>query len=347
MQLSKTKTDIHIDETINKLVVHSNFLRLYSDETTILADIPVEQINSILIFGSNFNIPTRLIKICNEYQIPLHLMTDYYKHNGSIYFSVHKNIKNRVAQFQALSSNKWKIYLSKLLLFHKFETQKYFQKDLKHYKKAQEKLESKKELMSLMGLEGLIASLYWEQFGNQIPQNFNWNGRIKNPCLDPINSLLSLGYALLSTQCQSGLTLHGLDPYCGILHMTNDDRPALVYDIMEIFRVLIVDVWVLELFKSGKFKPEDFVFTAKGICTLRADKKNEFFRLWYKRLKYQKFSSTVGMISIHDFLIILTKRLIELFNKINQNQLRDTGRYDRLSEYLPTFLNQKEFICAE
>lgn len=56
---------------------------------------------------------------------------------------------------------------------------------------------------------------------------FTWSCRIKHPALDPVNSTLSLAYRLLATQCQSSLTLQELDPYLGILHKINPDRPAL------------------------------------------------------------------------------------------------------------------------
>jgi hypothetical protein len=40
MKITKIKTDIIIDETIEKIIVHANFLRLYTEEDIILADIP-------------------------------------------------------------------------------------------------------------------------------------------------------------------------------------------------------------------------------------------------------------------------------------------------------------------
>jgi CRISP-associated protein Cas1 len=350
MNLTKTKTDVIIDQTIEEIKVHANFLRLYSGPNEILADIPVEQINSIMIFGSNVNIPAILIKICNTNQIPLHILTDYNKHNGSIYFTHQSNILNRQSQFQAILNEDWHLYIAKQILWQKSQTQilamDYWRSEdmiIENQKNLQSKLPNLKTINSLMGNEGISATYYWQEFGQQIPQEFDWKGRIKNPCLDPVNSLLSLAYSLLSTQCQTSLTINGLDPYFGVLHTPNDDRPALVYDIMEIYRVLLVDLWVLELFATQRFTAKDFRFTAKGICTLESDQKNEFFRLWFKRLKYQKFSTNQGQITISEFLDHNTKLLIQWFDKINNNKQRDTGRYDRLSESLIIFGNIEEF----
>ena len=367
MKLTKTKTDVLLDETIDHISVHADFLRLFSDPKEILADIPVMQINSIMVMGSKINIPGRLIKMCNQYQIPLHLLTDYYKHNGSIYFSVHANIKNRIAQFKTCTNEEWRLYLAKQLLHQKTQTQiaalKLWNFDTKNISLLQSKITNLSSQQSLMGNEGTSAVIYWDKFGFKLQQiqetdnnlnidkpkivleesKFKWNGRIKNPCLDPINSMLSLAYALLSTQCQTSLTLNGLDPYLGILHSTNDDRPALVYDIMEVYRVLLVDFWVLGLVQDQVFTPQDFKFTAEGVCTLESDKKNEFFRMWYKRLKYSKFSTNKGEITIHEFMNSNTKLIISWFDKINSHKERDTQRFDKLPERLIIFKDLSQF----
>jgi CRISPR-associated endonuclease Cas1 len=213
--------------------------------------------------------------------------------------------------------------------------------------KWEAKINTAKNKKSLIGIEGNVASLYWAIIGQYVQgmelNNIKWEGRNKYPCTDPINSLLSLAYSLLSTQCQTTLTLQGLDQYVGILHFTNDLRPALVYDIMEVYRVFLVDIWVLKLFKQKIFVKEDFRKTKEGVCTLQSDKKNEFFKLWFKRLKHLKLSSNNGPITIHDFLYSNTNKLIELFKLLEDNKIRDTGRINRLKENMIIFNNINEF----
>jgi hypothetical protein len=63
VQLLDTKTDIIIDDTIHEIKTHAGFLRLYSDKNEILGDVPIYQINSILIEGSKINIPASLISL--------------------------------------------------------------------------------------------------------------------------------------------------------------------------------------------------------------------------------------------------------------------------------------------
>lgn len=57
--------------------------------------------------------------------------------------------------------------------------------------------------------------------------------------MDPINALLNYGYGLLYGKIEGALIKAGIDPYVGIMHRDNYNRPVLVYDIIEIYRIWI------------------------------------------------------------------------------------------------------------
>lgn len=361
MHLSKTKTDVIIDETIDRIKTHAGYLRLYIEDNKILSDIPIYQISSIIIHGTRVNIPASLIKLCATEKIPVYIITDLYKHYGSLHFTIDSQILNRQSQYKAILDESWRLYLAKQILHQKLKTQEIAIKYWKNiptanpFLKYSEKIDKAKKFQSLMGVEGSAAVDYWQNFGWKVSDiqsqttkksQFDWPGRQKHPTTDPINSMLSLAYGLLATQCQTTLSINGLDPYLGILHMTNPNRPALTYDIMEIYRVLLVDFWVLGLIQDSVFDPVDFTQTKEGICTLLPHKKNDFFRLWFKRLKYYKFNTNQGDMTIHDFLSHNTELLIAWFEKINSHKERNTGRFDKLPERLLVFEDIKEFFIT-
>jgi CRISP-associated protein Cas1 len=343
MKIIKTKTDVIIDPTIDEVVMHANFIRLKTDKI-IVADIPFEVINSILIVGSATIITGRLIKVCSEKLIPIHVLTDQNRHYGSLYFATHPNIINRIKQFQVFTNVHWALFLAKNLLYQKIKTQSIIFENITKYL---DKIGSKSKTQQLLGLEGSAANRYWDQFSilfkSNIPKEMKYNGRKKFPTIDPINSLLSLGYGLLATQCQTSLTINGLDPFFGILHKVNPSRPALVYDLMEVYRSLIVDVWVVELFNQEIFVKEDFVLTQEGVCTLCPDKKNLFFKLWYKRLKNNHFKTNYGKLTILEFIDLNSVLLIKLITNLHNNKIRDRGNYTTLSKYLIEFQSIEEF----
>jgi CRISPR-associated protein Cas1 len=356
VNLTQNPTDVVISTNIQEIKIHAGFLRLYAEPDEILSDIPIYQIRSILIEGSHLNIPAGLIKICSEHKIPIHILTNLHKHYGSLHFTTDDLVLNRQSQYKALIDDKWRLYLAKQILYQKIGMQAKMA-ELWGYPTAVElihkslmKVNTKTHFQGLMGAEGQAAINYWQVFGlklRQVTTDFAWQGRQKHPTTDPVNSLLSLAYGLLATQCQTSLTLEGLDPYLGILHKTNPDRPALTYDIMEAYRCLVVDLWILGLFENKIFNQKDFTTTKEGICTLLPHPKNEFFKLWFKRFKHYQFTTNYGQITLHQFLTSNTKLLLEWFRKIEDHKERDTSRFDRLPEHLIVFQKIDEFGFIE
>src|SRR5256886_17390611 len=68
-------------------------------------------------------------------------------------------------------------------------------------------------LETILGMEGAGSAAYFSCFGKLIanPEKWPFVGRIKRPPTDPVNSLLSFGYSLLTNQVASAVQLVGLD----------------------------------------------------------------------------------------------------------------------------------------
>ena len=116
-------------------------------------------------------------------------------------------------------------------------------------------------LDSLRGFEGKAGAYYFGAWRVLAPKGFTFNGRAYYPPPDPINSMLSFGYALLTKDVITAIQLVGLDPYIGFFHAVQDGRPSLALDLMEEFRVIIVDRMVLTLLKQRQITPADFNYT--------------------------------------------------------------------------------------
>lgn len=91
----------------------------------------------------------------------------------------------------------------------------------------------------LMGYEGTVASLYWNMFGLLInkPDFKREHQRAK----DLINSCLNYGYGFLYHRITKSLIRKGLNPCSSFMHSTGNNKPALVFDLIEPFRAIIVD----------------------------------------------------------------------------------------------------------
>ncbi len=115
------------------------------------------------------------------------------------------------------------------------------------------------DLPALRGFEGRGARAY---FGI-LRAAFRWRGppfekRTRRPPRDPINSLLSLGYTLLTDALFTAAEVAGLDPYAGFFHADKYGRPALALDLVEEFRALIVDSVVLTVINKRILQEKDF-----------------------------------------------------------------------------------------
>ena len=101
-------------------------------------------------------------------------------------------------------------------------------------------------LESILGTEGSAARHYFQQLAAQLPDNWHFEGRNRNPPRDPFNALLSLSYTMLTTEAMHIVQALGFDPWLGFLHQTYPARPAMALDLIEPFRPQI-DLWCLYL----------------------------------------------------------------------------------------------------
>ena len=92
---------------------------------------------------------------------------------------------------------------------------------------------------TLRGWEGVSSKIYFEILNNFIPETLRFENRSQHPALDPVNALLNYGYGLLYGKIEGALIKSGIDPYIGIMHRDNYNRPVLVYDVIEIYRIWI------------------------------------------------------------------------------------------------------------
>ena len=51
--------------------------------------------------------------------------------------------------------------------------------------------------------------------------------------------LLNYGYGVLYGKIEGALIKAGIDPYIGILHRDDYNRPVLVYDVIELYRIWV------------------------------------------------------------------------------------------------------------
>ncbi|MCQ2230542.1 MAG: CRISPR-associated endonuclease Cas1 [Paludibacteraceae bacterium] len=91
----------------------------------------------------------------------------------------------------------------------------------------------------LRGWEGQASKIYFDTLNIFLPEHLRFQNRSQHPALDVVNALLNYGYGLLYGKIEGSLIKAGVDPYIGILHRDDYNRPVLVYDVIELYRVWV------------------------------------------------------------------------------------------------------------
>jgi len=214
----------------------------------------------------------------------------------------HKHVDLRRRQFAAAASPDRSLQLARRLVAVKIRNCRTIirrnasalpARSLERLKEFVAKAEAATSLESLLGIEGTAARVYFEAYGDMLrpPQDeaapaaltFDFDGRNRRPPRDPVNALLSLGYALLSKDLTIALQAVGFDPYLGFYHQPRYGRPALALDVMEEFRPLIVDSVVLSAINTGAIKLPDFLRRG-GAVTLTQAGRGKFLRAYERRM---------------------------------------------------------------
>lgn len=115
----------------------------------------------------------------------------------------------------------------------------------------------------LRGWEGIASNIYFETLNLFLPEEYRFAQRTQHPAMDVVNALFNYGYGLLYARIEGALIKAGIDPYIGVMHRDDYNRPVLVYDVIELFRIW-VDYVVVSLVVQKVITEEYFSIKEDG-----------------------------------------------------------------------------------
>lgn len=110
---------------------------------------------------------------------------------------------------------------------------------------------------SLRGWEGAASKRYFQGINYCLPATYQYAKRSQHPAQDGFNAMLNYGYGILYGKIEGALIKAGIDPYIGIFHRDGYNRPALVFDVIEKYRIW-VDYVVIQLCRQDAMSEECF-----------------------------------------------------------------------------------------
>lgn len=142
-----------------------------------------------------------------------------------------------------------------------------------------EQVRRARSLDRLRGLAGNAAVDYFRALGFLLEgDGFPVVGRNRRPPTTPFDALCGFGYSVLWNAQLTRIELRGLDPYEGVLHVGSARHAALVSDLIEPLRTLLVDPFNVWLIRTRQIRAErDFEARDGGVFLNEAGR-----RLWLR-----------------------------------------------------------------
>ena len=235
-----------------------------------IADLPLINVDQVVVFG-NISITGAIIQSLLQENIPITYLSYYGKYRGRLTPEISSNSTLRLKQFEAYKDEKISLELSKQIASAKISNMRTFlmkstsgarsenaQKSVDQMKNILDKLNTAANKDSVRGYEGTSAKYYFGVFDEIINDEFEFNGRNRQPPRDPVNSLLSFGYTLLLNDMMTAINVVGLDPYIGFFHSVEQGKPTLALDLIEEFRQVIIDAVVKSVINKRMIKQDHF-----------------------------------------------------------------------------------------
>ena len=273
-----------------------------SNDGKIIGRVPLHNIERIVTFGHSGASPALMGK-CAAHGIELVFMSRNGRFMARVEGKHRGNVLLRREQYRIADNEQRSLKIAKNMIIGKLYNGRWsIERSIRDHAPRLdcEKLKSKCELLnnalkqcelcdsmdSLRGIEGEAASVYFSVFDDLILQqkdDFSFHTRSKRPPLDNVNALLSFCYSLTAGMCSSALEAVGFDPYVGFMHTDRPGRCSLSLDLMEEFRALMCDRFVLTLINKRIITADDFLRSENGATVLTESGRRTFFEAWQSR----------------------------------------------------------------
>ena len=197
-------------------------------------------------------------------------------------FAAFVNLNRRLEISKSIVSAKTQNQMSVVKKYQYYGKKDCFKDSLRLMKSYAEQLESADKIETIFGLEGMTAKIYWDCF-RRVLKDHVFLRREYRPAHDYINALLNLGYSFLAYEMTTCLLAKKFDLEIGFLHSIHYGRNSLALDMMEEFRPVFIDAWVLSIFNKHQLSASHFE-NIEGDWRLTGSGFGKFCRLYHERM---------------------------------------------------------------
>lgn len=246
-----------------------------SEKGKVIAQHHADNLSHVVVTGKGVSMSSNFISYCMERKIPIDFFDHHGKHIGTILTP--KYIQTNLWAKQSAASIELKNKISLGIIEGKLRNQyallKYFNKyHKKQYTGLQTKMNAMEQSINdfkiwkhdadvknvefatkLMGHEAQVAIRYWDYIRELIADDdVAFEHREHQGATDLTNCMLNYGYAILYTRVWQAILAARLNPFDSLIHVKQEGKPTLAFDLIEIFRSQVVDRIVISLIQKGR-----------------------------------------------------------------------------------------------
>lgn len=168
----------------------------------------------------------------------------------------------------------------------------FYEGELEFLRKSQEELGYLIKLDEIRRLHRLTSDMYYEIMSRVLPPDLGFRRRTLRPHTDPVNAMLSFGYAMLYGNCCVSIIGSRMNPDIGLIH---DESGSLVHDLIDPLKTQMIDRVVFSIARES-LQPGDFELTSDR-CMLSDPLIKKMTELFHGSLDCQKINEQVMSLS--------------------------------------------------
>lgn len=271
---------------------------IISTKHEVVREVPAVDVDQIFVFG-NVCISTPALRFCMIRGIPVILLSNSGRYFGSVEKVGSRGIQLQAAQFRRAADPEFCLVTAKEIVFGKIansrlllrrhartKTAAPLRRGDRALKSVNRQVHNATTLEQLRGLEGAAAKEYFNAIRSAIHHQWRFSRRERRPPPDPVNAVLSYLYTLLFYNIYGMVCAAGLNPNAGFLHAIREGHPALVSDLIEEFRAIVVDAVVWPLFLNNQLTLQDFQLSSgpKQPCLIQNHVRKRIISAFEKKM---------------------------------------------------------------
>jgi len=260
-----TSSVLHIAEPGIYIGMSKNTITL-KRKGRVVHQMPKTQCERIIIAAKGISLSSNVVELCSSMGIAIDFIGNSYKIEtpyASLFSNNHSYAKMTLLQLKVLESAE-QMKFARAFIKGKSKNQLNYLKNLdRHHElftkeidemeyRIKTTIKKAKTPNELMGYEGQIAHLYWQALVKLLDAKVDFEGRVTKGASDLVNASLNYGYAILYGRVHHHAVKAGLSINISFLHAIDQNKPTLIFDLIEEFRAFVVDRTIVSMINNNE-----------------------------------------------------------------------------------------------